>query len=69
MMPAIKKDFDLIGDDTVGLSTENDALKNKIASYDVKWLPQSKEKLLKQIDDEKRTNLINCRMKKQTENI
>ena len=27
MMPAIKKAFDLLGDDTVDLSTENDALK------------------------------------------
>ena len=30
LMPAIKKDFDLIGDDKVELYTENDALKNKI---------------------------------------
>ena len=27
MMPAIKKAFDLMGDDVVHLSTENDALK------------------------------------------
>ena len=32
MMPAFKKDFDLLGDDIVELSTENDALKNKIGS-------------------------------------
>ena len=30
MMPAIKKAFDLMGDDIVNLSTENDALKNKL---------------------------------------
>ena len=30
MMPAIKKAFNLLGDDIVHLSTENDALKNKI---------------------------------------
>ena len=30
MMPAIKKAFNLLGDDIVELSTENDALKNKI---------------------------------------
>ena len=30
MMPAIKKAFDIMGDDIVDLSTENDALKNKI---------------------------------------
>ena len=30
MMPAIKKAFNLLGDDIVELSTENDALKNKM---------------------------------------
>ena len=53
MMPAIKKAFTLLGDDIVKLSTENDALKNKIGSYDEEWLEESKIKLLKQIDDEK----------------
>ena len=33
MMPAIKKAFDLIGDDIVGLSTENNASKG---NYDEK---------------------------------
>ena len=65
MMPAIKKAFNLIGDDIVDLSTENDALKNKIGDYDEKWLEESKSKMLKQIDDEKRANLIMSRMKKQ----
>ena len=68
MMPAIKKAFNLLGDDIVELSTENDALKkNKIESYDEKWLEDSKNKLLKQIDDERRGNLIMSRMKKQME--
>ena len=67
MMPAIKKAFDLLGDDIVDLSTENDALKNKIGSYDNKWLEESKNKMLQQIDDEKRANLIMSRMKKQME--
>ena len=67
MMPAIKKAFDLLGDDIVDLSTENDASKNKIGSYDEKWLEESKTKLLKQIDDEKRANLIMSSMKKQME--
>ena len=67
MMPAIKKAFHLLGDDIVDLSTENDALKNKIGSYDEKWLEESKNKMLKQIDDEKRANLILSRMKKQME--
>ena len=65
MVPAIKKAFTLLGDDIVELSTEIDALKNKIGSYDEKWLEKSKNKLLKQIDDEKRANLIMSRMKKQ----
>ena len=63
MMPAIKKAFDLLGDDIVDLSTENDALKNQIGEYDEKWLQESKAKLLKEIDDEKRANLIMSRMK------
>ena len=65
MMPAIKKTFNLMGDDIVELSTEDDALKNKIGSYDERWLEESKLKLLKEIDDEKRANLIMSRMKKQ----
>ena len=65
MMPAFKKAFDLLGDDIVDLSTENNALKNQIGDYDEKWLEESKAKLLKQIDDEKRANLIMSRMKKQ----
>ena len=65
MMPAIKKPFNLIGDDIVELSTENDALKNKTGSYDEKWLEESKARLLQQIDDEKRASLIMSRMKKQ----
>ena len=65
MMPAIKKAFKLLGVDIVDLSTENDALKNKTGSYDEKWLEESKTKMLKQIDDEKRANLVLSRMKKQ----
>ena len=65
MMPAIKEAFTLMGNDIVDLSTENDALKAKIGDYDEKWLQESKEKLLKDIDDEKRANLIMPRMKKQ----
>ena len=65
MMPAIKKAFNLLGDDIVDLSTENDALKNKIGDYDEKWLQESEAKLLKDIDDKKRANLIMSRMKKQ----
>ena len=69
LMPAIKKALDLMGNDIVDLSTENDALKNKIGSYDEKWLKESKAKLLKQIDDVKRANLIISRMQKQMQKL
>ena len=65
MMPAIKKALNLLGDDLIELSTENDVLKNQIGEYDQKWLEESKRKLLKDINDEKRANLIMSRMKKQ----
>ena len=65
MKQAIKNTFDLMGDDIVELSTENESLKNKLGSYDEKWLEESKTKLLKQIDDEKRANLIMFGIEKQ----
>ena len=65
MMPAIKKAFNVLGDDITELSTEKDVLKNQIGEYDQKWLEDSKVKLLKDINDEKRANLIMFRMKKQ----
>ena len=64
MMRAIKKTFNLLGDDIIELSVENDALENQIGDYDQKWLEKSKAKFLKDIDDEKRANLIMSRMKK-----
>ena len=63
MMPAIKKAFNVLGDDLIELSTENDVLKNQIGEYDQKWLEESKAKLLKDIDDKKRADLIMFRMK------
>ena len=65
MMPAIKKAFNLMGDDIVELHTENQSLKNKIGSYDENWLEESKTRLLQQIDDQKKANIIMSRMKKQ----
>ena len=65
MMPAIKKAFHLLGNDIVDLSAENDTLKNKIGNYDEQWLEESKAKLLKDIDDKKKADLIMSRMKKQ----
>ena len=64
-MPAIKKAFNVLGDDIIELSVENDALKNQIGDFDQKWLEDSKAKLLKDINDEKGDNLIMSRMKKQ----
>ena len=46
LMPAIKKDFNLLSDDIVESSTENDASKNKICKYDEKLLQESQDKLL-----------------------
>ena len=63
MMTAIKKAFNLLGDDIVELSVENESLKNQIGGYDEKWLQESKAKLLKDIADEKRANLNMSRMK------
>ena len=65
MMPAIKEAFNLLGDDIVELSVENESLKNQIGDYDEKWLQESKAKLLKDINDEKRANILMSRMKKQ----
>ena len=65
MMPANKKASNLLGDDIVELSVENESLKNQIGDYDERWLEQSKANLLKDINDEKRSNLIMTRMKKQ----
>ena len=65
MMPAIKKAFNLLGDDIIDLSVENDALKNQIGEYDQKWLEESKARLLKDIADKKTADLIMSRMKKQ----
>ena len=64
-MPAIKKAFNILDDDIIELSVENDASKNQIGEYDQKWLEDSKAKLLKDIDDKKRADLIMSRMKKQ----
>ena len=67
MMPAIKKAFDLMGDDIVDLSTEKDALKNKISFFDEKWSEESKTKFSTQIDHEKSVKFIMSKMKKQME--
>ena len=53
MMPANKEAFNFLSDDIVELFTKNDALKKKKGEYDEKWLRNSKDKLLKQMDDKK----------------
>ena len=65
MMPAIKKAFNVLADGIIDLSFENDSLKNQIGDYDQKWFEESKVKLLRDINDEKRANLIMSRMKRQ----
>ena len=65
MMPAFRKAFILMGDDIAELHTENKSLKNKIGSYDKKWLEESKTRLLQLFDNEKRASLIRSTMKKQ----
>ena len=65
MMLAMKKAFDLLGDDLVELSTKNESVKNKIGYYYERWLEESKAKLLKQIVIEKRASLIIIGMKTQ----
>ena len=52
-------------DDILELHTENETFKNKVGSHNEKWFEESKLKLLKQNDDEKRPNLVMSRMKKQ----
>ena len=64
MMPAIKKALNLMADDIVELSVEK-SLKNQRGDYDEKRLQESKAKLLRDIDNKKRTILIVSRMKKQ----
>ena len=54
-----------MGDNIVDLSTGNIAVKNQIGSYDQQWLENSKAKVSKQIDDEKKATLIMSRMRKQ----
>ena len=46
-----------MGHDIVKLSTKNDAFKNKIGPYNEKCLEEPKAKLLKQINDEKKSNI------------
>ena len=43
MVVAIKNAFDLLGDDLVEISTENETLKNQIGDYKEKWLEVSKQ--------------------------
>ena len=51
-----------MGDDIVEASRKNESLKKKRGSYVEKWLEASTAKLLKQIDVEKRANLLMFRM-------
>ena len=65
MMPAIKKTFNLMADDIVEVSVENESLKTQIGELDEKWFQGSKAKVLNEFNDENRANLIMPRKKKQ----
>ena len=67
MMPAVKKAFNLMGDDIVEIIVENETLKNQIGEYEEKWLQKSR--VLKDISDEKRSKLFMSRMKKQMKKL
>ena len=58
-----------MGIDIVELYTGKDVLRNRTVAYHEKWLKESKTKLLKQILDEKRANLILSRMQKQMKKL
>ena len=65
MMSAIREVFDLVVDDIVEFSTENESLTIKISSHDKKWLEESHINFLKQFDAAKWASLIMARMQKQ----
>ena len=65
MMLVSKNAFDLMDDDIVEFSTENESLMNKIRLYGEKWFQKSKANFLKFFDDENRTNLIMSRRETQ----
>ena len=69
IMPADNEAFDLMGDDLVGISTKSEPLKDKRGSYAENCLEESKEKVLKQINGEKRASLIMSRMQKQMKKL
>ena len=48
-MSAIKEAFNLMGDDIIEISVEEESLKNQIGECDVKSLRKSKAKLLKKL--------------------
>ena len=52
-------------DNTTELSTENQSLKNEIISFDGESVVESKAKLLKQFDNDKRASLKMSRLEKQ----
>ena len=65
MMPANERALDLMGNDIVDLTIENESLKNEIFSYDDEGLKESRTKLSNQFDDEKRASLFMSGTEKQ----
>ena len=53
MFSAVKKGFNILGDEFFEMATENMILKRKETDIDQKWLIESGEKFLKKVSNEK----------------
>ena len=47
-----------MGDDIVDLCTEDQSLKKKKGSFEEKWVEESETRILRQLIDDERANLI-----------
>ncbi len=69
MMPAIKRAFEMMRDDSYDLVVENNVLRDKMGDVNEQWLETSKKKLLENTgDDEKNKSLLE-RMRKQQQKL
>ena len=63
----IKKVFDIMVDDIVELSTENQSSKNEVGSHDKKAFEETKARLSEQFDDDQRGKKYTSRMEFSTQ--
>ena len=63
MMPAIEKALDIVGEDIVESSTDNESLKRRF--FGGKWLKESKTRPLRQLENSKTANFSMSRIQKQ----